>query len=53
MDEHDAAHTAENAEHHHGKGPGGTIPDNPKGIGLGASDDANTFEPEEDQDATD
>jgi hypothetical protein len=35
-----------------GKGPQGTIPDSGQGIGIGASDEANTFEPEEDPEAT-
>ena len=34
-------------------GHGGSIPRSADGVGIGASADANTFEPEEDQDAAD
>lgn len=34
-----------------GKGPEGTIPDNEKGIGLTADENATGFEPEEDPEA--
>jgi hypothetical protein len=35
-----------------GAGPEGTIPANKQGIGVGAGREPNTFEPEEDPDAT-
>jgi hypothetical protein len=34
-----------------GRGTEGTIPDAPDGVGLGVSDEKNTFEPEEDPEA--
>ncbi|MET3352065.1 UNVERIFIED_ORG: hypothetical protein ABID57_003780 [Arthrobacter sp. UYEF1] len=35
-----------------GLGRDGTIPGSPDGVGLGAGTESNTFEPEEDPDAT-
>jgi hypothetical protein len=34
-----------------GRGTEGTIPDAPDGVGVGVSDEKNTFEPEEDPEA--
>jgi hypothetical protein len=34
-----------------GKGPEGTIPDNPQGVGLTADENPSGFEPEEDPEA--
>ncbi|NKX52964.1 hypothetical protein [Arthrobacter mobilis] len=36
------------SEHPGGTGPGGTVPDSPDGVGIGAGQEPNTFEPEED-----
>jgi hypothetical protein len=33
-------------------GPGGTVPGKDKGVGMGAGNEPNTFEPEEDPTAT-
>ncbi|MBT2594148.1 hypothetical protein [Arthrobacter sp. ISL-72] len=35
----------------HGRGREGTIPDSDQGVGIGATDEGNTFEPEEDPEA--
>lgn len=32
-----------------GKGPEGTIPESPEGVGAGSTDEASNFEPEEDE----
>lgn len=52
MNPHDAVHPeGQGGTERHGKGHDGTIPEG-RGVGLGASDEPNTFEPEEDPDAT-
>ena len=36
----------------HGRGPEGAIPGSDEGVGIGAAEEANTFEPEEDPEAS-